>query len=207
MAYATKSGRGETLVQLGSRDDRLIGSWWNDTISGADGNDTLIARGGADRLYGGTGDDVLYGETGNDTLYGGSGQDDLYGGSGNDLLYGEEGSDLLVGGTGADAFVFTTRPAGTGTAEMDFIFDFDAQDVVALDNADFPSLGAAGWLPSWMFKVVGNGGVVDSDDRLVYNQRTGVLTYDWNGSATGGRIVLADFTGNPVLTADDFYIV
>ena len=49
--------------------------------------------------------------------------------------------------------------------------------------------------------------VVDANDRLIYNEKTGVLTYDFNGSASGGRIVLADFAGNPHLTADDFYIV
>ena len=173
-------------------------SGWDERVTG-----TIYA----DRLFGGFGDDTVIGGSGNDTIYGGDGQDDLYGGSGSDLLYGNEGSVLMSGGSGSDAFFFNTRPAGDGGAEMDYILDFQTNDIVALDNADFPSLGAAGWLPDWMFKAVGTGASVDSNDRLVYNKLSGVLTYDWNGSATGGRIVLADFSGQPNLTANDIYII
>ncbi|MGL5009794.1 MAG: hypothetical protein ACRC6I_07910 [Paracoccaceae bacterium] len=37
--------------------------------------------------------------------------------------------------------------------------------------------------------------------------RTGELTYDVNGSGTGGRVLIADFAGNPALTADNIFIV
>jgi serralysin len=161
----------------------------------------------SDRLVGSVGNDTISGLAGNDTLVGGSGRDQLYGGTGNDLLYGGSGSDILSGGAGSDAFIFNTRPAGDGVAEMDIVLDYDTQDVIVLDNDAFPSLGGAGWLQPFMFKVVGAGGVVDANDRLVYNALTGVLSYDFNGSATGGRIVLADFAGNPALTAHDFFIV
>ena len=158
-------------------------------------------------MVGSKGNDTILGYGGNDTLVGGAGNDQLYGGSGSDLLYGGAGRDVLSGGAGSDAFIFNTRPAGDGVAEMDIILDYDAQDVVVLDNDAFPSLGRAGWLAANMFKVVGTGGIVDADDRLIYNALTGVLTYDFNGSAAGGRITLADFAGNPRLTADDFYIL
>jgi serralysin len=171
---------------------------WDERVTG-----TIFA----DRLFGGFGDDTVIGAGGNDTIYGGDGQDDLYGGAGNDLLYGNEGSDLMAGGTGSDAFIFNTRPAGTGAAEMDYILDFQSNDIVVLDNADFPSLGAAGWLPDYMFKAVGTGASVDINDRLIYNKLSGVLTYDFNGSQSGGRIVLADFSGQPNVTADDIYII
>jgi serralysin len=176
------------------------------TKFGTDWNDRLTGTSVSDRLYGGFGDDSLTGSYGNDTLYGGQGQDDLYGGSGNDFLLGGAGSDLLVGGSGTDSFIFHTRPAGDGAAEIDYVLDFTSEDVIALDNAAFPSLGAQGWLPAWMFKAVGDGGVVDANDRVIYNTLTGVLTYDWNGSATGGRIVIAEFTNDPVITADDIFI-
>jgi Ca2+-binding RTX toxin-like protein len=161
----------------------------------------------SDRLVGYSGNDTISGFGGNDTLRGGAGNDQLYGGSGTDLLYGGSGRDVLSGGAGSDAFIFNTRPRGDGIAEMDIILDYDARDVVVLDNDDFPSLGGAGYLQSYMFKVVGFGGAVDANDRLVYNAKTGVLTYDFNGSAAGGRIALADFAGNPYLTAEDFYII
>ena len=161
----------------------------------------------SERLVGNIGNDTISGYGGNDTLAGGAGNDQLYGGTGNDLLYGGSGRDVLSGGAGSDAFIFNTRPAGDGVAEMDIILDYDAQDIVVLDNDAFPSLGAAGYLASYMFKVVGFGGVVDANDRLIYNAQTGVLTYDSNGFAAGGRITLADFAGNPALSASDFYII
>jgi serralysin len=176
-------------VLVGQYGYQITGTFWNDRLTGSGGSDTLI--GGA----------------GNDTLSGSGGRDVLYGGSGNDLLYGGAGSDVLYGGSGSDAFIFNTRPYGDGLAEMDFVQDYTRADLVVFDNDAFPSLGAAGWLRASAFKVVGYGGVVDADDRLIYNARTGVLTYDFNGSASGGRIVIADFAGNPALTADHIYIV
>ena len=176
------------------------------TYLGTNGHDRITGSVYSDKMYGGAGEDSLIGSYGNDTLYGGSGRDDLYGGSGTDYLLGGSGSDLLAGGSGTDSFIFHTRPPGDGVAEMDLVLDFTSADHVVLDNAAFPSLGEQGWLPSYMYKVVGSGGVVDSNDRVIYNNRTGVLTYDFNGSASGGRIVLADFYNTPALTAADIYI-
>lgn len=176
-------------------------------LVGTSGNDRLQGGIWADKIHGLAGNDLLIGSGGNDTLYGGTGADDLYGGAGSDVLFGSAGADFLVGGTGADAFVFETRPAGDGRAEADLIWDFMSNDILAIDNAVYPALGGQGWLPSWMFKVVGTGGVVDGNDRLIYNARTGVLTYDWNGSADGGRVVLAELDGAPVLTAADIFIL
>jgi Ca2+-binding RTX toxin-like protein len=176
-------------------------------INGSSARERITGTSAADRILAAGGDDTVIGNGGNDTLFGQTGNDALYGGTGNDLLYGGAGSDFLVGGSGADAFVFATRPAGDGLAEMDTIFDFERQDMIAIDNDLFPALGrTAGYIADWAFKVVGTGGVVDSNDRIVYNQLTGVLSYDWNGSGTGGRVALADLTGNPTLTAGDIYI-
>jgi Ca2+-binding RTX toxin-like protein len=175
--------------------------------SGTNGNDRIYGTYLADRIYAGAGNDLVYAGAGNDSLYGGSGRDAIYGGSGSDLLYGGSGLDVLTGGTGSDAFVFNTRPAGDGWAEADIVTDFTSQDVVVIDNAVFPNLTVNGWLPAYMFKAVGFGGVVDSNDRLVYNERTGYLTYDWNGSASGGRVLVAEFEGAPDLRASDIYIL
>jgi Ca2+-binding RTX toxin-like protein len=169
-----------------------------DRISGSNGSDRILAGGGDDTVFGNDGADTIFGQTGNDILYGGAG---------NDLLYGGAAQDSLVGGSGADAFVFSTRPAGTGWAEIDTIFDFAREDLIAIDNDLYPALGTqAGYLAAAAFKVVGTGAAVDANDRIVYNQLTGVLSYDWNGSASGGRVALADLTNNPALTAADIYI-
>lgn len=172
-----------------SGDDRISGTWW--------GN----------RIYGFGGDDILSGYGGNDTIYGGGGDDDIYGGSGSDVLLGGSGWDYLYGGSGSDAFVFHTRNSGNGWDDADTIWDFQSNDVICIDNDAYPSLGAEGWLASWKFKVTGYGGVVDSNDRLIYNARSGVLAYDWNGSDYGGRIVIAELDGAPSLSASDIYIL
>lgn len=171
---------------------------YSDRIYGTTRSDRILAAGG---------DDTVTGNAGNDTIFGQSGDDALYGGSGNDLLYGGADQDFLVGGSGADAFVFATRPAGDGWAEIDTIFDFAREDMIAIDNDLYPALGGTtGYLAAWAFKVVGEGASVDQNDRIIYNKLTGVLSYDWNGSASGGRVALADLTGNPTLTAGDIYI-
>jgi serralysin len=174
---------------------------------GTYGNDTLFGTYYADRITAGAGDDLVYSGSGNDTIYGGSGRDGLYGGAGSDILDGGSGFDVLTGGSGTDAFVFSTRPAGDGYVEADLVKDFTSQDLVVIDNAVFPNLTAEGWLPSYMFKAVGSGGVVDSNDRLIYNELTGALTYDSNGSASGGRVLIAEFADAPDLTAADIYIL
>lgn len=162
----------------------------------------------ADRIYGYGGSDYIVGWGGNDRLVGGTGHDTLWGQNGEDILHGGRGVDLMYGGAGADAFVFDTRPP-TGVTEMDVIADFSRRerDMIAIDNNYYPNLGADGWLPSYRFKVVGYGGTLDANDRLVYNARTGVLAYDWNGWAEGGRVVLARLEDAPTLTAADIFVL
>ncbi len=177
-------------------------------VNGTTGNNNLVGTFYADRMYGNAGNDVLSAGGGNDTMYGGTGSDTLYGGAGSDLLYGGAGLDYLQGGSGSDAFVFNTRPAGDGWAEADVVLDMGSTDIVAIDNSVFPNLTVEGWLPAYMFKIVGDAmGVVDSNDRLIYNDRTGYLTYDWNGSASGGRVLIAEFDNAPDLRASDIFIV
>ena len=88
-----------TMLDGGTGDDRLTGSYGNDTLIGGDGNDVLRGGKGADLLLGGDGGDELWGQQGNDLLVGGPGAD---------LLSGDGGDDVLIGGT----TVFdTNRPA------------------------------------------------------------------------------------------------
>lgn len=175
------------------------GSRYSERLDGGDWDDRLFGLGGNDRLVGWDGDDRLFGGTGRDTLWGGAGDDVLQGGAGRDLLYG---------GSGADVFVFDSRPP-QGVTEADVIGDFAprAGDVIAIDNDAYPNIGADGALDPYRFKVVGYGGTVDATDRLIYNARTGVLTYDWNGWADGGQVVLARLENAPYLTAEDIYIL
>ncbi|EBW1603785.1 calcium-binding protein, partial [Salmonella enterica subsp. enterica serovar Kottbus] len=47
----------------------------------------------------------------------------------------------------------------------------------------------------------------DASDRIIYETDTGRLYYDANGSAAGGRMMIATLTGAPTITHADFFIV
>jgi Ca2+-binding RTX toxin-like protein len=91
------------VIQSGSGNDRIVGSYLNDSIDAGAGNDTVSGGLGNDTIIGGSGNDALMGQGGDDMLKGGDGNDTLLGGNGNDTLKGDAGNDLLIGGFGADS--------------------------------------------------------------------------------------------------------
>ncbi|MDD5272212.1 MAG: calcium-binding protein, partial [Methylovulum sp.] len=159
-------------------------------------NNTLTGNANANRLSGGNGDDTLIGADGNDTLLGGDG---------NDLLIGGWGKDTLIGGVSQDNFVFNTA---LGADNIDHIQDFTViDDTIQLDNAIFTTLADIGALAGKQFKIIGNGGVVDGNDRIIYNTTTGALSYDADGSGAGAAMQIAVLGKALALTAADFMVV
>ena len=61
----------------------------------------------------------------------GSGDDSIFGNTGNDTILGNAGNDILYGDAGADKFIYQS---GDGN---DFIYGFDNNDTLTLDNLDF----------------------------------------------------------------------
>ena len=120
------------------------------------------------------------------TLFGNTGANIISGLAGNDLLYGGAGNDRLTGGLNNDYFVFHTPL--NATTNVDTITDFSVlDDTVRLENTVFTGLGiATGVLAAGAF----NFGAVatEADDRIVYNNSTGALIYDSNGSVAGGIV-------------------
>jgi serralysin len=47
----------------------------------------------------------------------------------------------------------------------------------------------------------------DADDRIIYNQANGALTYDSNGNAARGSTLLAVIANKPTLTFVDFVVI
>jgi Ca2+-binding RTX toxin-like protein len=125
----------------------------------------------------------------------------IYGNAGSNVLDGKQGNDALVGFGGADTFAFTTA---LGANNVDFIFDFDADDVIALDDAVFTGLGL-GALSASAFTT--GTAAQDAADRIVYNQATGQLFYDADGNGNGAQMLFATLSGNPILTASDFTVI
>jgi Ca2+-binding RTX toxin-like protein len=141
----------------------------------------------------------------NDIITGNSAANLLSGLSGNDVLIGGLGNDTLTGGTNADIFRFDTLL--NATTNKDTITDFSAvDDSIQLENAIFTTLTTTGALNAALFKNLSLG-AIDADDRIVYNGSTGALSYDADGSGAGAAVQFATLTGNPVITAADFFVI
>jgi len=97
------------------------------TVKGVANAPTRNGTANADTMNGTAMEDVLNGLGGNDKLVGNAGADTLNGGLGN---------DTLTGGVGADQFVFS------GAFGTDVVSDFEANDVIQLDAAQFANFAA-----------------------------------------------------------------
>ena len=130
----------------------------------------------------------------------------ITGNAGSNVIAGGLGNDTLTGGLGADFFVFNTL-ANTST-NKDTITDFNAPaDTIRLENAIFTALGAAtGVLNASLFKNLSLA-AIDADDRILYNDGTGAISYDIDGSGAAVAVVLAVITGAPTLTNADFMVI
>ncbi len=169
------------------------GRWVKFSLSG---HDTIIGNNYVDYVRGRNGNDALYGYGGNDTILGDAGSDDLFGGRGN---------DSLTGGNGKDWFFFNTRP---GASNRDAIRDFIvADDTIALDNAVYTRAGPNGRLAPSAFIINEAGVALDASDRIIYDQNSGVLYYDPDGSGTQASTAFATIATNLALTYRDFYVV
>jgi Ca2+-binding RTX toxin-like protein len=179
-------------------------------------------------IYAGAAKAVLGGNALNNMLAGGPANDTISGGAGTDLLAGGLGADRLIGGLGADRYYFHTA---LGAGNVDTIVGFKAgEDKVLLDDRIFdqlPGSTADEWsdfdsntdemvagLPVIALEagafVIGRGATAvagDADDRIIYDQLSGRLMYDADGSGSdAGAIAFAMLATNLILTASDFSV-
>ncbi|NKJ43557.1 cadherin domain-containing protein [Novosphingobium sp. SG720] len=224
-------GDGADKLNGGSGTDTLVGGAGDDRLYGGDGSDTASYAGAAagvtvslaittaqdtigagtdtlnsiENLGGSSFADHLTGGSGNNYLVGGNGNDVLDGGAGNDLLVGSAGADTMTGGTGNDRFRFDVMET---TARRDTITDFTAgQDSIEIRRSIFTAFAghAAGALTAGELAL---GPVATTPDQhLIYDQSTGVLSYDADGSGAGAAIELAVLTGHPALVAGDILLI
>jgi Ca2+-binding RTX toxin-like protein len=176
----------EFLEFAGSAGARGVGNGLNNVIIGNSGANAIGGGAGNDLLSGRNGDDRLFGDTGNDTLNGGL------------------GNDTLIGASGRDVFQFTTAPSASN---VDVIADFvRGQDRVHLENAVFAGL-SAGVLAATAFTANRQGIALDSRDRVIYETDVGNLWFDANGSASGGRVLIAQMADGLGLAASDIFVI
>jgi VCBS repeat-containing protein len=144
--------------------------------------------------------DVLKGGSGKDVFKGGAGDDKLSGGGGNDTLWGEKGLDI---------FVFDTALGTSSTdrrVNFDTIKDFSVRDdSFQLDNDIFKKVGKVGKLNKNYFTI--GDKAKDKNDYIVYNSKTGVLSYDADGFGKGKAIEFAQLSRNLKMTEKDFFVI
>ncbi|CDM98549.1 MULTISPECIES: calcium-binding protein [Limnospira] len=198
----------------------------NNTVEGSERNDLIRTGSGNDLLLGGAGDDTLLGGGGNDFLFGGSGNDLLDGGPGDDTLEGGFGVNTLVGGEGNNQFFYRFSEA-VKTTGADFITDFNQGGNDRLVFVRDASVGGFGFalvpgisnseLGPNQFIYLPTGLYRDADASintpvLIYEQASGVLKYDENGSLDEGVFPVAQFgqlpDGTfPRISASDILII
>jgi Ca2+-binding RTX toxin-like protein len=154
--------------------------------------------------------DALTGGGMNDVIYGSGGRDVLKGLAGNDKLYGGAGKDVLSGGLGQDVFVFNTKLSKTNALNkkhnLDKVTDFVVvDDTIHLAKSVFTKIAKKGVLKKDAFYM----GVEahDSSDRIIYNKKTGALSYDRDGDGAHEAIQIATLSKNLKLNHKDFFIL
>ncbi len=149
------------------------------------GSTTITATGNAE-------DNVLTGNNGYNWLTGGAGNDRLIGGNGN---------DVLRGGAGADTFVFDFKPGAYNNIDKIEDFSESAGDEIVLDHDIFTAIDPANFSAGNF--VLGTK-ALDLNDRLIYDQKTGKLFYDADGSGRDAPLQIATLTNLAALHHDDF---
>ncbi|NIX75458.1 cadherin domain-containing protein [Microvirga terricola] len=142
-------------------------------------------------------------------ILGGKGKDKLSGAGGNDTVGGGVDNDTLTGGTGKDVFVLDTKP--NKKTNFDVITDFNVKDdTIYLNDAMFPKLGKGtiskpGKLNKNFFTI--GDKAKGANDYLIYNNKTGVLSYDADGLGKGKAVEIAKLSTKLKMTAADFLII
>jgi Ca2+-binding RTX toxin-like protein len=218
-------GSGNDAIGGGARADWLNGGGGADIMQGGAGNDTYVVERGSDvvieQASGGISDTIRSSVSyqlpanvealvlkGSSNIRGtGNGLDNnLTGNSGGNVLNGGAGSDSLTGGAGQDTFVFDS--ALDATTNADTIADFSAaDDLIRLDDDVFAAL-STGRLPA---RAWHNGAGVttahDHTDRLIYDNSTGNLYYDPDGTGAQAATLFATLANTPAIAAADFFVV
>ena len=179
---------GENLEDLILVGNAALGTGNNvsNNITGNGLNNTLVGVGGDDFISGSGGKDTLIGDIGDDRLDGGTGKDRLVGGSGNDTLIGGRGMDRLAGGKGKDNFFIESARRNS----RDTITDFrSAADRITVARLGFSKNLREGTIATNEF-VLGSR-AQDSGDRFIYDQRSGNLFFDADGTGSAAQVWVA----------------
>lgn len=134
---------------------------------------------------------------------GGAGADKFFGSMYNDHFDGAGGRDRLTGGGGKDEFLFDA----VGKANADHIVDFKpGQDTILLDHGSpdaFKGVSANN-LKNTFHDITGSA--EQKDDRILYDHKSGELSYDSDGKGGNAAVVFAYIDNHAALDWRDFDI-
>lgn len=214
LANTLTGNAGKNVLNGGTGKDTLIGGAGNDTYI-TDGGDTIKedANGGIDLVkssvtltLGANLENLTL--TGTKSIGGtGNALDNvLVGNAGKNVLNGGAGADTLTGGRGSDTFVFNSA---LSSKNIDKISDFDTKsDIIHLDDAIFRGL-KAGALSADAFRI--GTAAADASDRIIYNDATGALFFDRDGSGSAYKAVqFADLSAglkSAGIAYSDFFVI
>ncbi|WP_135506651.1 calcium-binding protein [Roseovarius aestuariivivens] len=225
------AGNGLTNRITGNDGDNILdGGKNNDTLVGGLGDDRYLVRAPGDTVVeqAGEGVDVVlayrsYALEANvenlfmQTVYTKDGDPAIFNGIGNDLdnvivgtpfanfMIGREGRDTLRGQAGADNFVFDRA---IGPDNVDRIIDFNTNeanegDKLLMKGSEFGNM-AAGVLAAGQFAQ--GTAAADANDRFIFDQASGQLWFDADGTGADDQVLIATFEQNATVTAADIEI-
>lgn len=179
----------------------VVSNGLGDSVVGGDGNDTIFTS--ASYVLGADVENLVSANQSiatNITLVGNTLNNAISGDQGNNVLYGAAGNDRLTGLGGADTFHFSE----TGVANADTIVDFvSGTDRISLDLADFGALGAT----FDANELTAGRQAVGTNAQIIYDQATGQMFYDADGTGTNSETVLfAQLQPGTAVTAADFVL-
>ena len=198
--------------------DSFTGSRMDNWFEGGEGKDTYSGGAGSDWVYlnisfgprATTGVTVDLGRStgqiindgfgnvetvrGIEGVRGTSVNDTLEGNALANLIEGGNGADKLTGRGGADVFIFRDRSV---IGDGDRITDFSSTDKLAFEIDNFAGMTDT-------VRLVNGTNAGTTQGTFLFNKVDDTLTWDSNGSAAGGRTVVAILTGVDTLARSNF---
>jgi Ca2+-binding RTX toxin-like protein len=225
------TGNAAANILIGNNNVNVLnGGEGNDTLDGGEGPDTLIGGLGDDTYIidsfldtvteaAGEGTDTVQSSSlsytlaanvenltlldGGMTGTGNALANLVLGNAANNIIDGGAGNDTLTGGDGGDMFVFSS--ALDAVTNVDTITDFSAAaDSFRLSESVFSAIDDGGPLAASEFHV--GAAATDADQRIVYDQTTGALFYDADGSGAGAAVRFANVAAGTELTNNHFFV-
>lgn len=202
---------GADLMQGRGGDDNYVvnevGDVVDESVPGSSGTDEVLAFVSIDlsgpKALGAVENLRLANGTANLNAHGNALDNTLVGNDGVNVITGAAGNDSLTGDGGNDAFVFAT--ALNAATNVDVIEDYTVpQDSIRLENLFFTGL-SAGTLAASAFRV--GTAAVDASDRIIYNDDTGDLFFDRDGTGSAAKVHFATLDDGLAMSNQEFLVV